>query len=459
MTRPRHRLAAPAVVAAVLAATVAAVVAIPAAAATAAPQVLGRRAVTFQSPPTGPALAKWLSSSQGQFVDTNGNGLRDSLQGRGADLEDFGIVRFREDYVRLQAHLDTNGNGIPDTWVTKLAREADVVTTQARAYGVILTPTARVCFATDALREYRVVHSVLFRRSADSAVGRRTLASNPFTARRLATDPDCTTPPAQGRLDLTLTANPPSPLVGEAFTLTAAARNTGGRVVEEPTFTVDLPDAWTVADASVAGGTCTVNHTTNQVSCALGALLEPGAERDVSIHVTSAPGADTFTLAGSLSSTTEGVATDIAVLNLTVRPSANLSITKTFTDVAETPTNVPGIQEVDDNFDYTLVVHNGGPSAASGVAVTDTWPAGLDNPATPLPAGCVFNDPSPTTNTGETITCTVASLTNGANATFVVHARTNGEASGDLTNTATVTSDTPDPNTANNSSTLVVDVV
>jgi uncharacterized repeat protein (TIGR01451 family) len=309
----------------------------PAAAAAAPPQVLGRRAVTFQSPPTGTAKATWLSSSQGQLVDTNGNGLLDSLQARGADLENFGIKRFREAWVRLQAQVDTNGNGIPDSWVDKAVNGVDVVNGDQPAYAVITTTPKRLCFVTDAQRTYRAVHRVIFRRN-DDAVGNRTLASNTFQARRLATDTDCA---------------PPPPL-----------------------------------------------------------------------------------------------------------PSADLAVTKTAVDVQdpEGGDTVGPIADLDDSFNYVLTVTNNGPDRATALSIRDTWPFGLDDPALADPdATCEFVNPTDPAAT-EVVACSVIDLDSGETVTITIGARTNGEASGDLTNTVTVAADQQDPVAGNNSDTLTVPV-
>ena len=95
-----------------------------------------------------------------------------------------------------------------------------------------------------------------------------------------------------------------------------------------------------------------------------------------------------------------------------------------------------------DDVTYTLNVSNAGPDPAVNVVLTDN-----------LPDGVVYNDAASSTECDETssgvVTCSLGDLASGgiAEVTIVVNAPTAGL----LTNTASVTSNTNDPNAANNS--------
>jgi uncharacterized repeat protein (TIGR01451 family) len=124
--------------------------------------------------------------------------------------------------------------------------------------------------------------------------------------------------------------------------------------------------------------------------------------------------------------------------------SANLAIDKT----ASTAT----VAGPDVNFTYTIKVTNLGPDPAAGVKVTDTWPAGLDAPAT-LPTGCTFNA------TTRVVTCDLAGVAaDPAGESVTLAARTNSAATGTLANTATVAATTADPVAANNTDTVSIAV-
>jgi len=102
---------------------------------------------------------------------------------------------------------------------------------------------------------------------------------------------------------------------------------------------------------------------------------------------------------------------------------------------------------------YTLAVTNNGPSPANAVSVSDTIPAGSSF-VSASGSGWVCN------NVAGTVTCTVASLPVGAAPVISLTINAPNVATpGTLTNTATVSSSTSDPNPANNSSTKAIPII
>jgi uncharacterized repeat protein (TIGR01451 family) len=97
-----------------------------------------------------------------------------------------------------------------------------------------------------------------------------------------------------------------------------------------------------------------------------------------------------------------------------------------------------------DAIQYTLTVSNAGPDAAQNVILTDTLPVGVNYvSATPDQGVC-----------GEgagVVTCSLDGLADGGIAAVIITVDTIGP--GTFTNNASVTSDTPDPNGANNTDT------
>jgi uncharacterized repeat protein (TIGR01451 family) len=111
-------------------------------------------------------------------------------------------------------------------------------------------------------------------------------------------------------------------------------------------------------------------------------------------------------------------------------------------DVAIVKTVVPTTTPPGVNVTYTLVVTNNGPSTAKAVQVSD-----------PLPAGMAFVSVNPAACglAGKTVTCALGDLVKGQSVSITVVAGIPpGLANKTKTNTATVSSSTPDPNLANN---------
>jgi uncharacterized repeat protein (TIGR01451 family) len=174
------------------------------------------------------------------------------------------------------------------------------------------------------------------------------------------------------------------------------------------------------------------------VSWALGSLSS-GQTSNLTLTVTS-PASGTLTNTASVSSPTG----DPNPTNNTSPP-----VTTTVTPVADVSVNKAGPANTfaGTNFNYTITVTNAGPSTASGVVVTDTLPAG---------AVFVFASGGGTTNAG-IVSWSLGSLSAGqtSNLTLTVIS----PASGTLTNTASVSSPTGDPNPTNNTSPPVTTTV
>lgn len=124
-----------------------------------------------------------------------------------------------------------------------------------------------------------------------------------------------------------------------------------------------------------------------------------------------------------------------AQLSVTGTASSNLAITKT-----ASPNPATSLA----NVTYRITVTNNGPSPATNVTITDQ-----------LAAGPTFVSAIPTQGTCSgppTITCNLGSIANGAIA--LVNITITPQASGQLTNTASVAGAEPDPDTNDNSTTI-----
>ncbi len=127
-------------------------------------------------------------------------------------------------------------------------------------------------------------------------------------------------------------------------------------------------------------------------------------------------------------------------------PTAPITVTETApasADVSVTKSDAPDPVLVGQELTYTIVVQNSGPDPAENVTVSDT-----------LPATVSFVSASSTQGTCSgtaTVSCTIGTLASGASATVTIKVTPTTDA--DLSNTASASTSTSDPNSANNSDT------
>src|SRR5439155_1628664 len=129
--------------------------------------------------------------------------------------------------------------------------------------------------------------------------------------------------------------------------------------------------------------------------------------------------------------TNDPIATNASATETTaVQVSADLSIVKT--DLADPVT-------AGDDLTYELAVTNNGPADATGVQTSDTLPAGTT----------LVSATGGGTESGGTVTWDLGSVVNGTTTTVQITVNVNPGRTADLSNTASVTSTTTDPNAAN----------
>jgi len=236
-----------------------------------------------------------------------------------------------------------------------------------------------------------------------------------------------------------------TPVAGQPATWNLHVVNNGPSASNGP-IVVDDPLPTTVSNAVVTapGWSCTISPATGpgqDVNCTWTGTLGVGQAipTDISITATVASSAtgnlvNTATVNGQVpdpnpsnntSTTTNPIAT-----------SADLSITKTHTG-----TLVPG-----QPLDWTLQVHNAGPSDAVNPHVTDNLPASL------WFVGASGSGWTCAPGPGNTVSCDLATpLAAGTDAPpLVITTGTLSNTTGSVVNNASVMSTTPDPNLANN---------
>jgi uncharacterized repeat protein (TIGR01451 family)/fimbrial isopeptide formation D2 family protein len=209
-------------------------------------------------------------------------------------------------------------------------------------------------------------------------------------------------------------------------TYTLTYTNNGPSTSHDATVTDTLPSGVNID--SVDDPNCTTQS--GVVTCSEGTMTV-GQTGTVHIAVTATDvGGQDDAATVSADEPDPNPANNAAAAGLTVGPTANLTLTKT----ASEPTVV-----ADGTVAYTLTVVNHGPSAAHDVAVTDPMPAGLQ----PLDAS--VEDGGSCQTSGQTVTCTLAELDNGASATETLHARAGFALAGTtVINTATASASEDD---------------
>ena len=231
----------------------------------------------------------------------------------------------------------------------------------------------------------------------------------------------------------------PAPFVpGRPARYTLTATNHGPSDAQAVTVTDSLPAELTYLAAIPSKGSCTEAGRT--VSCDLG-TLPAGAKATVTIDVmVHASTTGTVTNTGKVHSATHrpGPSNNTDTIHTPVAPSADVAIDKK---------GAPNPVTAGNTLTYTLEVVNLGPSDAHGVKVSD-----------PLPAEVAYHLADQhrrdvCTEASGTVTCDLGTLAvNGTATIAIVTTADPGTPPKSFTDTATVSSSTPDHDLTNNTS-------
>ena len=240
---------------------------------------------------------------------------------------------------------------------------------------------------------------------------------------------------------ITKSAGPDPVDAGSALTYHLTATNNGPSNAAAVSITDVLPPGTTFVSASTG---CT--ETAGTVQCDFGEVaFQATVDATVTVIVDpSVPDGSVLTNTATAQSDDPDPqpANNTATATTDVDAVADLALTKT-----ATPDPAVGGQ----NVTYTLTVTNPGPSDALAVAVADTLPAGTTLVSiAPEQGSC-----SPATGT---ITCNVGTVAALDTVSIDVVVPSTPGVLGRLDNTATVSSPTIDPSSANNTATASVDV-
>ena len=265
-----------------------------------------------------------------------------------------------------------------------------------------------------------------------------------------------TTVATSADLSVAVTDSPDPVQAGSNLTYTITVANAGPSVAASVTLADTLPVGTTFVSLSSPGGwSCTTPAVgaSGSINCTATSLSAGSGVFTLVVNVGLAvPNGTVLSNTATVSSSTtdSNAGNNSATATTTVTASADLSVTMT---------DSPDPVGAGNTITYTITVANAGPTVAASAAMTDTLPAGTTFASLVTPAG--WSCTNPAVGSGGTINCsTIGTLPVGSSVfTLVVTVAPATAAGTVISNTATVTSPTADPNSGNNSATASTTVV
>ena len=222
--------------------------------------------------------------------------------------------------------------------------------------------------------------------------------------------------------------------VGDNVTYTVAVTNNGPHTAENVVMTDDLPNGVSFGFVTSSQGSC--SEINGVVSCNLGNINN----------------GNTVIVTITVNTTSDGVITNIASVTSTTNDpdNSNNSVSEQTTvfptvqaDLSVNKNDVVDPVTVGDSLTYTITVTNNGPETAKDVVLIDNLPGGLSFVSHTTTQGICGQS-------NGVVTCNIGTMNNGKTVTVTIVAKSTN--TGNVTNTASVTSSTADPNSNNNSS-------
>jgi uncharacterized repeat protein (TIGR01451 family) len=237
---------------------------------------------------------------------------------------------------------------------------------------------------------------------------------------------------------------------GVTYTYTIAVTNNGPSDAQNVTLADTWPAGFTEGTITDAYGAITMG-TAGNFTAALGTIVA-GATKTITVTYkvpsSTLPGLQTNTVTVSSSTPDSNLANNTASDTDVVLSSDNLSIAKLDDAGGSSITGSKGTVTAGDGIvhTYTITVTNSGPSDAQNVSVADTWPAGFTEGTITDAYGAV------TLGTGGNFTAALGTIFAGGSKSITVSYTVPASTTGDQTNTATVSSGTPNSNPNNTAS-------
>lgn len=232
---------------------------------------------------------------------------------------------------------------------------------------------------------------------------------------------------------------------GPAYDYIIMVSNGGPDAATDVTFSDTLPAGLTLVSVTQNTGPAANCSDGPPVACTI-PLLGNGQSAQFTITVqpqSTIPNGTVLsnTATVTTSSFDSNANNNSSSVNTTVSASADVAVVKSGPATAVNGTDVT----------YNITVTNNGPSTAANVVMTEGNPPNTTFVSATQNSGPAFN--CSTNGTTGITTCSIASLAPGAAATFtiVIHLPSSGGTTF-MSNTANVSTSTPDPNSSNNSS-------
>jgi large repetitive protein len=263
---------------------------------------------------------------------------------------------------------------------------------------------------------------------------------------------------AQSSSDMSASKTAPaSTTVGSTIVFSVGITNNGPSAATNATFTDPLPSGVTFTSISQTTGPASSCSTPSvgsngTVSCSVSSLAATtSASWDIFVTVSTGTAGTTLvnTVTASSNNADPDASNDSATTQTTVLANADLYVSKT----------APATAVAGSNFTYSIDIGNLGPNDAASATLTDVLPADATFVSYTQTTGPTFTCSTPSVGSSGTVSCSVASLTAGTTAHFDIVVNVSAQAAGQtLINTASVSSETPDDNNENNTSTTGTNV-
>ena len=225
-------------------------------------------------------------------------------------------------------------------------------------------------------------------------------------------------------------------MAGNPVVCTLTVTNAGPLNAAAVTLTDTLPAGMDYTGVSKTQGTC--SYASRALTCDLGALAKNATATFLLQADIAADAGGTLTASAQASAAQPEVSTanNSSSVNITVTPLADLALAD--------QVSAANIQ-AGDQLVYTLIVTNNGPSAASGISLSDTLSGSVTYQSYSASQGTC-------TPSSDALNCNLGTLAAAASAQVQITVNVKSDASGTIGNSAAVTSaDSVDTNPADNS--------